>query len=149
MTMEKKIKIGLIVLIIAVIFVSGFLILHNQQKNMRDVNEFALKFVEMLAARDYTTAYAMTSNEYQKQTSIEQMKSEFETIVPVDWGTIGPIEAMPILKEWPDKQSSDLGIVYVSIGGDYYSEAVIVTVSLENGGLRISNVEFGRPWMGI
>ena len=73
------------------------------------------------------------------------MKSEFEAIVPSDWGTMGPIEIGETLKDWPGKGPSDLGWVYVSIGGDVYSEAVTVVITLENGGPKVREVEFGRP----
>jgi hypothetical protein len=49
------------------------------------------------------------------------------------------------MTSWPGKQPADLGWAFVSIGGDVYSEAVIVVVTSENGEARIREVEFGRP----
>jgi hypothetical protein len=43
------------------------------------------------------------------------------------------------------KEPSDVGWAYVSVGGDVYSEAVTVVVTLEEGELRVRTVEFGRP----
>jgi hypothetical protein len=43
------------------------------------------------------------------------------------------------------KEPSDVGWAYVSVGGDVYSEAVTVVVTLEEGELRGRTVEFGRP----
>lgn len=37
------------------------------------------------------------------------------------------------------------GWVYVSIGGDVYSEAVTVVVTMDDESLRVRDVEFGRP----
>jgi hypothetical protein len=105
----------------------------------------ALKFTNALAARDYAGAHAMTSRAYRSAMSVDELKAAFEAIVPTDWGAIGPIETGETLGNWPGRQPSDLGWVYVSIGGDVYSEAVIVIVTLEDGQARIREVEFGRP----
>jgi hypothetical protein len=77
--------------------------------------------------------------------SLEQVQSAFETIIPTDWGTVEPIEVAQTLRDWPSKEDSDLGWVYVSLGGDVYSEAVVVVVTLEDGEPRVRDVEFGRP----
>jgi hypothetical protein len=73
------------------------------------------------------------------------MQAAFEAIVPTDWGPIGPIETGETLANWPGRQPSDLGWVYVSLGGDVYSEAVIAVVTMEDGEPRIREAEFGRP----
>ena len=110
-----------------------------------DFKEVALQFTKALTDRDYLKAYAMMSTEYRNQANVDQLQSEFEAIVPPDWGTMGPIEIGATLEDWPDRQPSDFGWVYVSIGGDVYSEGVTVVVMSENGDARIRKVEFGRP----
>ena len=110
-----------------------------------DYSGLALDFATALASRDYATAYAMTSSEYRGSTTVAEMQVAFEAIVPTDWRTVGPLEVVVTMETWPDKQPSDVGWAYVSIGGDVYSEAVIVVVALEAGALRIRTVEFGRP----
>ena len=32
-----------------------------------------------------------------------------------------------------------------SFGGDAYSEAITIVVTLENGSLKVRDIEFGRP----
>lgn len=113
--------------------------------NTSDYQQFAQDFTEALAAREYANAYTMTSHEYRKQTSVEQLQTAFEIIVPKDWGQIGPIEVIQTLTAWPAKRREDLGWVYVSIGGDVYSEAITVIVTSENGEAKIREVELGRP----
>ena len=112
-----------------------------------DHREVALEFTKALTERDYDRAYAMTSHDYQRRTSVEQLRTAFEAIVPTDWGAIGPVTVVRTMTQWqlPDKQPSDLGRVYVSIGGDVYSEAVIAIITLENGQPKVREVEFGRP----
>lgn len=106
---------------------------------------FALNFAKALVNREYSTAFAMTTAGYQRRTTLEQMRAAFEAIVPPDSGTAGAVEAGHTMESWPDQQPSDLGWVYVSIGGDVYSEALIVIVALEDGAMKVRDVEFGRP----
>lgn len=110
-----------------------------------DYEKVALGFTNALATRNYGAAYALTSNEYRDSTSVEAMQAAFEAIVPTDWKTIGPVEVGETMEDWPGRTPSDVGWAYVSVGGDVYSEAVTVVVTLEGGALRVRTVEFGRP----
>lgn len=101
--------------------------------------------LDVLVQRDYGRAYAMTSREYQRSTSLQQMMAGFEAIVPTDWKTSAPPEVTQTLASWPDKQASDVRWTYVGISGDVYSEGVTVVVMSEDGTLRIRTIEFGRP----
>jgi len=111
----------------------------------RDCKEVALAFTKALAARDYDAAYALTSRAYRNGTSPKALADAFEMIVPIDWGTVGPIEVGETLEDWPGREPSDAGWAYVSVGGDVYSEAVTVVVTREEGELRVRAAEFGRP----
>jgi len=113
--------------------------------NTSDYQQVALEFAKSLAAREYPKAYAMTSQEYHKRNTVDQLRAGFEGIVPIDWGAMGPIEVGQTMTNWPGKQPSDLGWAYVSIGGNVYSEAIVVVVASENGEARVREVEFGRP----
>ncbi|HMI52921.1 MAG TPA: hypothetical protein VK525_15525 [Candidatus Saccharimonadales bacterium] len=110
-----------------------------------DYCEVAFQFTEALTERDYDRAYTITSQDYQRRISAERLRTAFEAIVPTDWGAIGPVTVVQSMTEWPAKQPSDLGWVYVSIGGGVYSEAVITIITLEDGRPKVRDVEFGRP----
>jgi hypothetical protein len=110
-----------------------------------DYRQIALEFARSLAAREYPKAYAMMSHGYRQNRTVDELRIGFEAIVPRDWGAIGPIEVGQTMTSWPAKQPSDIGWAYVSIGGEVYSEAVIVVVASENGEAKIREVEFGRP----
>jgi hypothetical protein len=110
-----------------------------------DYREVAFQFTKALTERDYDRAYLMVSQDYQRRISVERLRSAFEAIVPTDWGAIGPVTVVQTMTQWPAKQPSDLGWVYVSIGGDVYSEAVIAIITLENGRPKVREVELGRP----
>jgi len=112
---------------------------------MSDYRHVALQFAKLLAQRDYAAAYTMTSRDYRQRMTVEQLHKAFEKIVPTDWGPIEPIEVGETMTSWPGRQAPDLGWAYVSLGGDVYSEAIIVIVTAENGESKIREVEFGRP----
>ena len=110
-----------------------------------DCTAVALSFAQHLANRSYESAYALTTQQYQADVALEQMQEEFEEIIPEDWGEVAPIEVGETMQSWPQQQASDLMWLYVSLGGDVYSEAVTVVVALEDDQPRIRTVEFGRP----
>ncbi len=110
-----------------------------------EYSSVGLTFATALAGRDYPTAYAMTSSDYQRNTTLDQMRTAFEAIIPTDWPTVGPVAVGHTMEIWPAKQPSDVGWVYISIGGDVYSEAVTVIVMEEADTLKVRTVEFGRP----
>ena len=112
---------------------------------MGDHKQVALALTGALAARDYHAAYALTSRAYRESTTVHDLQAAFEAIVPIDWGAVGPIDVGETLDDWPGREPSDAGWVYVSVGGDVYSEAVIVVVTREDGELRVRGAEFGRP----
>lgn len=112
---------------------------------VQDYAGVGLDFARALARRDYASAHAMTSSEYRRGTSIAEMRAAFEAIVPTDWPIVGPVAVGRTMERWPGKQPSDVGWVYVSIGGDVYSEAVTVVVVRQADSLKIRTVEFGRP----
>jgi hypothetical protein len=111
--------------------------------------QVAFAFTKHLIERQYAKAYAMTTKEYRGRMGIEQLQCQFEKIVPLDWGPFwgpdGPIEVGHTMTDWPGKQPHDLGWIYVSIGGEGYSEAVTVIVASEDNAAKVRDVEFGRP----
>ena len=90
-------------------------------------------FTRFLTGREYDMAYAMTSGEYRAETSLPMMREAFEAMVPQDWGETEPVEASLVAEKWPAMKSGDLAMVYISIYGDVYSEAVTVVVGMEEG----------------
>jgi len=138
-------------LILALIFISTFVLISCSRKknNMSEKDskyqQLALEFTTTLAERQYAKAYEMTSQEYRTHATVDKLKKDFETIVPNDFGPIGPIKVGRTMTSWPGKQPSDIGWAYLSIGGDVYSEALVVIVTNENGNKKVREIEFGRP----
>ncbi|MCK6460149.1 MAG: hypothetical protein L6Q95_09680 [Planctomycetes bacterium] len=113
--------------------------------NAPDHRPLARAFAEALAARDYASAHAMMAAELRKRMTVDRLRAAFEAIVPPDGGPVGPIEVGETMTAWPERQPSDLGWAYVSIGGETFSEALTVVVALEKGEARVRDVQFGRP----
>jgi hypothetical protein len=110
--------------------------------------QFALQFAHTLAQHDYKGAHGLTTQKYQQQVSVAQIQSYFEQIIPDDWGPIDPILAVgDTFTDFPDKQASDIGWVYVSLEGILYpySEGLYILVARENNTFRVGDVVFGSP----
>ena len=96
-----------------------------------------LSFAHALAERDYVAALGLCSHEIESQISPEALCIEFEKIVPLDWGEVAPIEL---------EENDVFPFVYVVLGGDIYSEAIIIHSFVTEGGqTKIGNYELGRP----
>lgn len=108
-------------------------------------NLAAIAFTQALCDRDYAKAWQLTTPEFRRKTSVDDLKSEFEKIVPLDWKMTGPLLVTAAMDEWPDKKPNDLGWAYVAISGDGASEGVTVVVSDHEGQALIRQVEWGRP----
>ena len=97
----------------------------------------ALDFAHALSRRDYASAYALCSNKLKSQITAEKLQEDFEDMIPLDWGAIDPIELM---------ENEAFPFLYVVLGGDVYSEAIIIDAfATEDGVEKIDNFEFGRP----
>ena len=102
-----------------------------------DEKKLALDFAFKLEARDYDSAYSMLSSGLQTSLSQEEFRQLYEQMIPQDWGEVDPIELV---------EGDEYPFVYVVLGGDVYSEAIVIhQFIVENGNTRIDNVEFGRP----
>ena len=99
----------------------------------------ALTFARTLADRDYGRAYAMLSAGAQSQITLAELGENFESMIPLDWREVNPLE----LEENP---LWDEMFLYVVLGGEVYSEAIIVhSFTVEDGLPKIERFEFGRP----
>jgi hypothetical protein len=110
--------------------------------------QFAVHFAQTLAQQNFTGARDLTTEEYQQHASVAEIQHHFERIIPADWGPIDPILTVgDTFTDFPDKQVSDIGWVYVSLEGTVYpySEGLYILVARENNTLRVRDVVFGRP----
>ena len=105
----------------------------------------ALEFANALVRRDDEAAYAMTTRDYQRRVPLATLRERFDAITPVEFGPITSVDVGMSMESWPDKQGGDVGWVYVTIGGDVYSEALIVVITVEDDAMKVREVEFGRP----
>jgi hypothetical protein len=97
----------------------------------------ALLFAQKLVDRDYQAAHELCSEELKSGMNARGLGEEFEAIVPLDWGKIDPIGL---------EENDAFPFVYITLGGDVYSEAIIVhSFTTENGQTRIAGFELGRP----
>ena len=99
----------------------------------------AVTFARTLVAKDYEQAYNMLSPGARSRITREALQTDFEAMIPPEFGEVSSIE----LLELPE--AAEL-FVYVVLGGEVYSEAVIVEgFTAEDGTPRIDRFQFGRP----
>ena len=113
--------------------------------SLQNAKDTALKFSNLMSSRNYSDAYEMTSKKFKNDFSLTELQENFEDMIPSDWGEVSPIEVGESMTEWPAKEPSDIAWVYVILGGDVYSEALILILTDEDDSIKIRNIEFGRP----
>ena len=97
----------------------------------------ALEFAHSLADRNYAAAHDMLDQSLQENMPVDELQRQFESVIPLDWGDVDPIELA---------NQDNLPFVYVVLGGDVYSEAIVIhEFSRKNEAVKISEFEFGRP----
>jgi hypothetical protein len=97
----------------------------------------AVQFAQKLADRDYQAAHELCSEALKSGMNSSQLGEEFETVVPLDWGAIDSVEL---------EDNDAFPFVYITLGGDVFSEAIIVhAFATENGQTKIAGFELGRP----
>jgi hypothetical protein len=114
---------------------------------MGTYTEVAEQFGNLIGKADYVAAHALLTKEAQGVHSPDDFKESVEGMTTYASGSIRQVVVMEdfILEDWPDKQDEDIAIVYISLEGDGFNEAVTVTLKHEAGDIRIRYLEWGRP----
>lgn len=112
---------------------------------MSDLTAFAAEFVHAVSNGEAESACGMMSDALQQATTATELSEQFDSLAEEMGGVTGIGEPLVILEEWPNKSADERAMVYVPLEGDVFSEAVTVTIAAIDDGLRISNVEWGRP----
>lgn len=112
---------------------------------MNDVTGLAALFARALVNGESESAHEMLSDTFRQATAPSDLSKQFDLLAEEMGGVTGIGEPMLILEEWPNMSANDRAMVYVPLEGDVFSEAVTVTICAIDDGLRISNIEWGRP----
>jgi len=114
---------------------------------MQSAIRVAQDFAQRVADADYAAAHNFLTKTAKQTYSPEGFQRSFERMTAYEPGPIRKVDIDPefTLEDWPAKQPDDVAFVYVGLFGDDYVEAVSLTVSREDGELRIREVEWGRP----
>ena len=103
----------------------------------QDQRTTAILFAQKLVARDYRAALELCSEELKSSLNERGLREAFEAIIPLDWGKVDSIRP---------EENGAFPFVYITLGGDVFSEAVIVhSFATENGQAKIASFELGRP----
>ena len=105
----------------------------------------AVTFAKHLTAGRFEDAHAMLSDHLQQQYRPSDLSQEYTAMI--SYGDSAPdlVELIMTMDTWPARQTNDLGLAYVAISGDGFSEAVTVTVAQSSVHAHIRELEWGRP----
>jgi len=115
---------------------------HFRQAESKPQSHAAVQFAELLVAGRFEEAAAMLDPELRRTTTVEELATEFTTMIDYGDGPAVHIQPVGTLDEWPGRQEGDLGWAYVSISGPGFVEAVTVVVTKAG---TIREIEWGRP----
>ncbi|MCB1877273.1 MAG: DUF3887 domain-containing protein [Chromatiales bacterium] len=113
-----------------------------------EVDEIAVKFVQLLFKSDYESAYELFTDQLKEKYTPQKIEKIFTQLT--EGQKISDIEAMEGYAHVPNDQGK-LGSMYVAFSvldenGDHYrNEAVMVDASNINGTIKIHCLEWGRP----
>jgi hypothetical protein len=107
--------------------------------------EFSAQFGSALTKKNFVLAHSMLCQSLQEKLSPEDLKQEFESMISYGEGLSEKVDVMESFEDWPAKQQNDTGWAYVAITGQNFSEAVSLTINIENGQTRVRDIEWGRP----
>jgi hypothetical protein len=116
--------------------------------NFAKARETALQFADALVCRDYTRAYKMTTENYQRTITTEDVRECYEGMIPDDWGPMSDVSIVDdVVTDLPNKPLGEIGWIYVSLVGTVYpwSEGIFMQLLEIEGEVRINEVDFGRP----
>jgi hypothetical protein len=104
-------------------------------------------FGDCIAKKDYDAAWALLSEELQLSSTSESIKIAVTTMTAYSTGSIQEAQVMDdfTLEDWPGKQTDDLAVVYVTLNGESFSEAVTLTLAQYGQEILIRHLEWGRP----
>jgi hypothetical protein len=109
--------------------------------------DIARQFGEHVAAGDFEAAHALLTLDAQRLYWPELMRLAVAKMTAYAPGPIRRVEVLDefVLHQWPAKQPDDIASVYVALEGDSFSEAVSVVLTETPDGIRIRDLEWGRP----
>lgn len=112
---------------------------------MKTHETVASEFGRQLVAKNWEAAHSMLSADLRSKMSPSDLEEEVRDMIEYADDQITESLAVTEMEEWPDKEESDIGWVYIALSGNTFSEAVTVVVSNEGGNLVIRSLEWGRP----
>lgn len=109
--------------------------------------EVAQRFGDLIADEDFAAAYALLTKEAQQVHSPDDFRAAIIGMTTYAPGPIQNVIVMEdfILEDWPDRRDGDVAIVYTSLEGDGFCEAVTVTIVQDGSDFLIRHLEWGRP----
>ena len=111
------------------------------------VRALARDFAMFLKENRFDDAHALLSSELKRQQTPETLRHDLNRMIEYGDGPVEDVEVVMVdeMTGWADRQSHDLGWVYVAMAGSEFNEAVTVILAIEDGVPVVRDIEWGRP----
>jgi len=125
----------------------GHHLIEQEREQVMSYQAVAQRFGDCIVIKDYDAAWSLLSKALRLSCTSESIKIAVTTMTAYGIGSIQVAQVMDefTLEDWPGKQADDLAVVYVSLNGDSFSEAVILTLAEYGQEILIRHLEWGRP----
>lgn len=122
----------------------------QEQADLELASNTAQVFAEHLVRGDFAAADAMLTKAAQPPGGAEELRTSYLVMIQREDDGAAPEDAEVMVMSnhqvnEQDRETGDLGWVYVAISGEDFNEAVTVIVTRVNGQPHIRSVEWGRP----
>lgn len=107
----------------------------------------AEQFGNAVVKGDFEVAHSLLTEEAKQKHSPEIMRQDVASMIAYAGEPLKRIHVITdaFANEWPDKQYGDICWVYVSLEGDSYGEGAFIILAETDDGIRIRDIEWGRP----
>jgi hypothetical protein len=109
--------------------------------------DIAQQFGDAVVAGDFGTAYLFLTGEARRHNPPVVMSRDVDEMIAYAEEPLVRAEALEesLEHDWPEKQPGDVAWAYVALAGERFVEAVVVVLTQTKDGIRIRELEWGRP----
>ncbi len=110
-----------------------------------DTIETARRFAEALVMERFDEARNFLEQNLQNHYMADVLAKKMESLAPYAKSKADNVADPFSIGEEDILEQGDIDIVYVPISGEDFNEAVILTMAQDSNGVKIREIEWGRP----
>ena len=109
--------------------------------------DVASRFGSLIVDQDFQGACLLLSSEARSLHSPDSMKAAVEAMISYAAGPVLEFHVIEdaTVEDWPAKKPGDVAVMYLTLTGAGFSEAVTLTLVEESAAILIRDLAWGRP----